>query len=353
MDAFVKRTTAPETSNSFYYANNPFYQSGYGLPNCTCYAWGRFYELSGSRPTLSLGDAENWFGYSDGYQRGQIPKLGAVICWRRGAVGDDSDGAGHVAVVEQINADGSIVTSNSAYGSTLFYMETLTKESGYTWNSKYTFQGFIYNPVDFGSGSYTPPNPISENRYLSLEEMKINAEYIAWYLMGKGWTLNAIAGMLGNMETESTINPGIWQNFAVNVGPAFGLVQWDPYTKYTNWCDANGLDPAAMDSALKRIEWELENHEQYYATSAYPETFAEFKVSTKDPYYLGMAFLANYERPKDPDQSQRGTQAEYWYTYLSGIDIDPGSPGSGTTSKRKKRKYNFVLFGRKVWRNTT
>lgn len=351
MAAFVKRTTAPDESNSYYYANNPFYQSGYGLPNCTCYAWGRFYELSGTRPTLSLGNAEDWYNYSDGYARGQIPKLGAVICWRRGAVGDDSDGAGHVAVVEQINADGSIVTSNSAYGSTLFYMQTLTKESGYTWNSAYTFQGFIYNPVDFGSGSFTPPDPISENRYLSLAEMQTNATYIYWYLSNRGWTINAIAGMLGNMQTESTINPGIWQNLAVNVGPAFGLVQWDPFTKYTNWCDQNGLDPAAMDSALKRIEWELENHEQYYATSAYPETFAEFKVSTKEPYYLGMAFLANYERPAEPNQPARGEQAEYWYTYLSGIDINPG--GTGTTSKRKKRKYNFLLFGRKVWRNTT
>ena len=347
MATFVKRTTAPDASNSYYYANNPFYQSGYGLPNCTCYAWGRFYELSGTRPALSLGDAENWFGYSDGYARGQIPKLGAVICWRRGAVGDDSDGAGHVAIVEQINADGSIVTSNSAYGSTMFYLQTLTKESGYTWNSAYTFQGFIYNPVDFGSGSFTPPDPISENRFLSLEEMQTNATYIYWYLSSRGWTINAIAGMLGNMQTEATINPGIWQNLAVNVGPAFGLVQWDPFTKYTNWCEANGLDPADMDSALKRIEWELENHEQYYATSAYPETFAEFKVSTKDPYYLGMAFLMNYERPYDQNQPARGEQAEYWYTYLSGININPGS---GTSSKRKK-KYNFVLFGRRAWRN--
>ena len=63
MAKFVKRTTAPEESNSYYYANNPFYQSGYGLPNCTCYAWGRFYELTGERPKLSTSDAENWFGY--------------------------------------------------------------------------------------------------------------------------------------------------------------------------------------------------------------------------------------------------------------------------------------------------
>lgn len=339
MAKFTQRTTAPEESNTYYYASNPFYQSGYGLPNCTCYAWGRFYELSGSRPALSLGDAENWYGYSDGYSRGQTPKLGAVICWRRGAVGDDSDGAGHVAIVEQINADGSIVTSNSAYGSTLFYRQTLTKESGYTWNSAYTFQGFIYNPVNFDGGAVTVPDPISGNRWLTRAEMETNAIYIYYYLSNRGWTVNAIAGMLGNMETESTINPGIWQNLAVNVGPAFGLVQWDPFTKYTNWCDARGLDPAAMDSALQRIEWELENHEQYYPTSAYPETFAEFKVSTKDPYYLGLAFLANYERPADPNQPARGTQAQEWYSFLTGLP-----PLTPSGSKRKK-KFNFLLYG--------
>lgn len=349
MAKFTQRTEAPDSSNAYYYANNPFYQAGYGLPNCTCYAWGRFYEISGQRPKLSTGDAEKWFGHtSDGYSRGQTPKLGAVICWSKGSPSDDSDGAGHVEVVEAINADGTIVTTGSAWNSWLFRRKTRTNDGNWE-GGAYTFQGFIYNPVDFdgSGGSYTPTTPISANRYLTLEEMQINAEYIAWYLLQRGWTLNAIAGMLGNMQTESTINPGIWQNLAVNVGPAFGLVQWDPFTKYTDWCDANGLEPASMDSALQRIEWELENHEQYYPTSNYPETFAEFKTSTKSPTYLGMAFLLNYERPRDQDQTIRGEQAEYWYTYLSGIDFS----GSGS-GKKKRKKFNFILFGNKQWRNT-
>lgn len=342
MATFVKRTTAPSQSNKYYYSDNVFYQSGWGMPNCTAYAWGRFYELSKQRPTLCTMNAENWFNYTqDGYARGRIPKLGAVIVWSKGVIGNSDDGAGHVAIVEQINPDGSIRTSNSGYGGSLFYMEDIGNDYS---NPGYKFEGFIYNPVDFGSGSFEPPEPISANRELTLEEMQINATYIYWYLFNRGWTLNAIAGMLGNMQTESWINPGVWQNFAVNVGPAFGLVQWDPFTKYTNWCAERGLDPADMDSALQRIEYELENGLQYIPTSGYPETFAEFKISTKEPYYLGMAFLLNYERPGDQNQPHRGTQAEYWYTYLSGIDI------SGGRSKRR-RKFNFVLFGNKVWRN--
>lgn len=346
MATFVKRTTAPETSDYHYYSENPFYQSGYGMPNCTAYAWGRFFELSGERPALSLGDAENWYNYPDGYARGQIPKLGAVIVWAKGEIGDDSDGSGHVAIVEQINADGSIVTSNSAWNSTMFYMQNIGNDYSL---SGYTFQGFIYNPVDFGSGSFTPPDPISGNRWLTLEEMQNNATYIYWYLSSRGWTLNAIAGMLGNMQTESTINPGIWQDLNEgNLSGGVGLVQWTPASRHLDWCEARGLDYSAMNSNLDHLEYEVNDGDDYYPTEDYPETFAEFKVSTKDPYYLGLAFLANYERPADHDQPARGEQAEFWYTYLSGINIDPGS---GTSSKRKKKKYNFVLFGRRAWRN--
>ena len=195
--------------------------------------------------------------------------------------------------------------------------------------------------------------PISGNRYLTLGEMQNNAKYIYNFLSARGWTLNAIAGMLGNMQTESTINPGIWQSLNEgNTAGGFGLVQWTPATNLINWANESGLDYAHIDTQLRRIEWELENGEQYYPTDAYPETFAAFKASTADPYYLGMAFLANYERPAEPNQPIRGEQAEYWYTYLSGFDPGSGS-GSGTTSKRKKKKYKFVLFARKAWRTPT
>ena len=56
------------------------------------------------------------------------------------------------------------------------------------------------------------PEWITGNRYLSLSEQQTNATYIRNYLQPDGWTLNAIAAMLGNMETESTINPGTWEN---------------------------------------------------------------------------------------------------------------------------------------------
>jgi surface antigen len=114
------------------------------LPNCVGYAWGRFMEILGRQPKLSLGNAELWYGHrSDGYKRGKTPRLGAVICWRKGVVGDPSDGAGHVAIVEKINDDGTLVISESGYKKFRFRTSTIPADFSL---EGYVFQGFIYNP---------------------------------------------------------------------------------------------------------------------------------------------------------------------------------------------------------------
>lgn len=146
MSKFVKRLSAPSTSDKHYYSDNIFYQSNYGMPNCTCYAWGRWYELLGEKPRLCISNAENWYNYNDGYKRGNTPKLGSVIVWAKGQVNNANDGAGHVAIVEEIYPDGSILTSNSAWGGANFYTKKYAK--GYKLNG-YTFLGFIHLPIEF------------------------------------------------------------------------------------------------------------------------------------------------------------------------------------------------------------
>ena len=50
-------------------------------------------------------------------------------------------------------------------------------------------------------------NDYHSSNTLNMEQMKINATYI-WNALGsQGWTLNAVAGMLGNMQSESALNP--------------------------------------------------------------------------------------------------------------------------------------------------
>lgn len=162
--AYTPRLTSDGIlNNPKWYSENPFYLSGYGMPNCTCYAWGRFWEIADPnnvgehRPTLSLSDAKNWYAYtSDGYERGDTPKLGAVICF-------DYATTGHVAVVEEIRDGGEqIVTSNSDYSGTYFYTQVLIrKPTGKYNNGRGDNQGFIYNPY---AEQPTPPTPTDEGK---------------------------------------------------------------------------------------------------------------------------------------------------------------------------------------------
>lgn len=161
---FTRRTTAPSSTNKYYIKTT---YGGYNrcivintttgscLPNCTGYAWGRYCEEQGIHNCkLSRGNAEIWYGNtSDGYARGRTPKLGAVICWH------STKSGGHVAIVEKINDDGSIETSNSAYSGSRFYMKKLTPPNYYM-GSAYTFQGFIYPDTEFIDPDTPIPPPV-------------------------------------------------------------------------------------------------------------------------------------------------------------------------------------------------
>lgn len=155
MAEFKTRLSAPSATDKNYrhysvggYNHCIHIKNGSCLPNCVGYAWGRWREILGKKHNLSTANAENWWGHtSDGYKRGQTPKLGAVMCWRKGQAGNSADGAGHVAVVEKINSDGSVTYSNSNYSGTRFYTNTL--KAPYRLGSAYAFQGFIYLPVSY------------------------------------------------------------------------------------------------------------------------------------------------------------------------------------------------------------
>lgn len=150
---FVPRLTSDGMrGNPYYYSRNPFYLAGFGLPNCTCYSWGRFWEVAdvdhdySNRPTLCTTNANDWYNYNDGYERGQTPQLGAIACFYGGPFSGD----GHVCNVEEILPNGDIVCSNSAWNGSYFYLTTLSPPN-YLPASGYIFQGFIYNPHSGGS----------------------------------------------------------------------------------------------------------------------------------------------------------------------------------------------------------
>lgn len=169
MATFKPRLTRPEAGNKYYIRKadggynpgikgNPTDAACNVLSNCVGYAIGRYNEIGGygSCKWLRSTNAENFLQVAkeQGLPTGTTPKLGAVIVWRKGATLSGNDGAGHVAVVEQINSDGSIVTSESGWGSAPFWTQTRKKGSG-NWGqgSAYTFLGFIYQPTEYSQNT--------------------------------------------------------------------------------------------------------------------------------------------------------------------------------------------------------
>lgn len=181
------------------------------------------------------------------------------------------------------------------------------------------------------------------NRYLSEAEMQNNALIIKDYLSSRGWSLNAIAGLLGNMESESTINPGIWQNLDEgNMSGGFGLVQWTPATNFTYWATETRHTWNDGDAQLKWIDEQTESFGQWIQTESYPITFASFKTSSESPAYLASAFLKNFERAGVEVEEERRNQASKWFNYISSGSV----PDTPSPSKRKRKKFNFILFNK-------
>ena len=161
---------------------------------------------------------------------------------------------------------------------------------------------------------------ISGNRYLSISEMQNTVDILHYFFRSAGWTDNAIAAMLGNMQSESTINPGIWEGLTppapgqTKVG--YGLVQWTPYTHYSDWAGEGWQDNGQKE--MERIIYELSNGLQWISTDIYPMTFEDFTLSQEAPSKLAQVWLYNYERPEVKPQPIRSTRANYWYQYITG-----------------------------------
>lgn len=137
------------------------------LCNCVGYANGRFNEIIND-PDLKgiekrfkyqlVCNAENFIESAkrQGLIISKTPTLGGIMVWQRGATLDGYDGAGHVAVVEQINSDGSIITSESAWNGFIFKRISRTNSNG-RWGMAdgYKFRGCIINP-SVKTNSVTP-----------------------------------------------------------------------------------------------------------------------------------------------------------------------------------------------------
>jgi len=182
---FTRRTTAPEYGNVYYYngAYNPFIAVGC-IGECTWYVWGRAYEILGHWPNISKWYAKDFYAYNvntGAYPYGNEPKLGAIACF---APNNHAYETGHVAIVEAVGGDGSVILSEYNFVSRHVFSANryLNPTEARTW-----VQGYIYlrpdDPVipdhipgpvggsddDIADGDYTIRSDVAEGRSLGWE----------------------------------------------------------------------------------------------------------------------------------------------------------------------------------------
>ena len=260
--------------SKWYSAQNPYFPY-FQMPNCTAYAYGRFWELTGQRPVGlcggGTGNGGEWFTMTSAYTKSNTPVVGSIICC------NDPNGqnAGHVAIVEAVDTtnntitvsqsgwvpdtwsngkpgltqltgvtcnrqNGQIlpaVTSDTTKVSTYFWTETLTLASGYrnSWHMQrnYVCQGFIYPD---NTGGYVPPTSwyhMETWGYTgwSQDKYENNVMMIYQNLSRAGFCTEAIAAVCGNAENEGELNPGQTEH-ASHALPSYDLNTGIPTNPY-------------------------------------------------------------------------------------------------------------------------
>lgn len=217
---FTMRTTRPANNKNFItrgsggwntcIKGSPRYQYADALANCVGYASGRFNEIiniaretSGCTYTTLNCNAVNFKERAEaaGLQTGSTPRRGAIMCW--GKEGD----AGHVAIVERVNSNNSVYTSESGWGSSsIFWNSTRTNNNG-RWGcgAGYYFRCFIYLPsdvqkaIDAEEPKPTPtPAPTPSDKFNIGDKVVING---ALYVSS---TASSPAGNVSNKVTNIT-----------------------------------------------------------------------------------------------------------------------------------------------------
>lgn len=246
-------------NESWYYSTKYGRQVANVIPNCVGYAHGRFCEILGSwfdgLPHASGGQWINTIrNNSVNLVIGDTPKLGAVIEW-----------PGHVAIVEYINEDGSIMISQSGWSS----------QYNYHWNTRFWVQGpisspynlsygnvkgFIYNP---GTEGVTKVGPWTPGPKWKEDLSKYDNQYYIKDWDGKGPLYNIGQGYVGGSPTtgssvsyvEASKHPArlLISSIVAHAGQGNDGYDW---VKELTGCDTQGWSAATICAGSIANEYE-------------------------------------------------------------------------------------------------
>ena len=182
---------------------------------------------------------------------------------------------------------------------------------------------------------------IASDVYLTQDKRDENARLIWAYLTGLGWSETAVAGILGNMDVESSMNPALIEGrgyhnlpdnntvLAITTATGVGLVQWTGTTttppagqklasfaiRYNkNWYDG--------ELQCFRLERECDENLQFEpgTVDGVYYDWQTYISSTETAEQLAKVWQNRYERG-GTDTQTRQAKAKYYYALCAGPPI--------------------------------
>lgn len=216
------------------------------------------------------------------------------------------------------------------------------------------------------SGGYTFSSTEGTDNVLAINGM----------LNARGYTLEAQAGIIGNVMGESALNPWRWQSDTVNYSAGYGLFQYTPARGYIDGAvDVQGYAPNLSTSGITsgansadggaqvivfdenilgkwvgtcwRSYWDKTEYASIYADAQHILdvygngsylSMAQFR-EIDSVYYATLAFLACFEGPAVPNLQRRYDNALTAYEMIGGDTPEPEPP---TPTKRKMPIYLYL-----------
>lgn len=212
--------------------------------------------------------------------------------------------------------------------------------------------------------------------------MNNNASIIYNMCHAMGWTINAVAALLGNIQAESALNPGNKETSSMTAGvDGTGLLQWtstssdaqNPLLQALNklygstslWYDGTrqmnvlfgeyqqtNYNQKEQDSNNWGIQPQWINSDgSRYGFSLPKLNWYDWAHGSYDLETLTKSFMVSYERPSYDESKNhwptRVNNAQTWYNYLLGIDPGP-SPGPEPVPVTKaKSKWIYYMKRRR------
>lgn len=171
-------------------------------------------------------------------------------------------------------------------------------------------------------------------------------------LVSQGFNIAAVAGVCGNSQHESGLNPWRWQGDSVGSHRGYGLLQWTPSTGYTslsgatpNFSVTEVTSGATPEDGARQMRAFYENNpakwvsscwrSKYWSKTTYAEYWARCQYimqtwgsgtsisleqykTIDDPEYAADCFLACFEGPLVPNYSVREASANDFFQRFGG-----------------------------------